>query len=350
MRRLKKALSLTLALALSLALAVPAFAAGTVKVVEDQNLGIKVTMNEFLREETHRYSFDDGMFILEQTIHVVADNSTVTVEALEGRKYADPVLQGSSRWSSINFDTNSPEYAAYQDFVNNRESYAYNSGESYVWDPEIKTFWNSNSSPSWPLTEVITYTVSPTQPEEFGICLDKLYGISPMCESDYAKLISVGTEQPTEPEKPTEPEQPTEPTTPTEPEQPTAPTTPSTPDTPGSYTVKKGDTWSTICTNFYGTNAQRYALQKANKGVALKEGAVITLPEKLGKDPLIPAPAAGAGEKLYTVKAGDTLGKIAAAEYGKVSEYKAIFTRNADRLKNANIIYEGQVIVLPVKK
>ena len=123
--------------------------------------------------------------------------------------------------------------------MNNRESYAYNSGESYVWDPEIKTFWNSNSSPSWPLTEVITYTVSPTQPEEFGICLDKLYGISPMCESDYAKLISVGTEQPTEPEKPTEPEQPTEPTPPTEPEQPTAPTTPSTPDTPGSYTVKK---------------------------------------------------------------------------------------------------------------
>lgn len=350
MRRLKKALSLTLALTLSLSLSSPAFAAGTVKVVEDQNLGIKVTMNEFLREETHRYSFDDGMFILEQTIHVVADNSTVTVEALEGRKYADPVLQGSSRWSSINFNTNSPEYAAYQDFVNNRESYAYNSGESYVWDPEIKTFWNLNSSPSWPLTEVITYTVSPTQPEEFGICLDKLYGISPMCESDYAKLISVGTEQPAEPEQPTEPEQSTQPTTPTEPEQPTAPTTPSTPDVPGSYTVKKGDTWSTICTNFYGTNAQRYALQKANKGVALKEGAVITLPEKLGKDTLIPAPAAGTGEKLYTVKAGDTLGKIAAAEYGKVSEYKAIFARNADRLKNANTIYEGQVIVLPVKK
>ena len=134
------------------------------------------------------------------------------------------------------------------------------------------------------------------------------------------------------------------------PTEPTQPTTPATPDAPGTYTVKKGDTWSSICTNFYGTNAQRYALQKANKGVALKEGAVITLPEKLGKDTLIPAPAAAAGEKLYTVKAGDTLGKIAAAEYGKVSEYKAIFERNADRLKNANLIYEGQVIVLPVKK
>lgn len=44
--------------------------------------------------------------------------------------------------------------------------------------------------------------------------------------------------------------------------------------------MKKGDTWENIC-----TNAQRYALQKANKGVALKEGAVITLPEKLGKAP-----------------------------------------------------------------
>lgn len=136
----KKLLSLALALVMCLGRTVPAFAAGTVKVVEDQILGLKVTMHEFLREETHRYSFDDGMFILEQTIYVVADNSTVTVEALEGRKYADPLLQGLNRRSIVSMDRNSPEYAAYQDFVNNRESYAYNSGESYVWDPDIKTF------------------------------------------------------------------------------------------------------------------------------------------------------------------------------------------------------------------
>ena len=30
-------------------------------------------------------------------------------------------------------------------------------------------------------------------------------------------------------------------------------------------------------------------------------------------------------------------------------KYKAIFERNADRLVNANAIYEGQVIVLPAK-
>ena len=30
-------------------------------------------------------------------------------------------------------------------------------------------------------------------------------------------------------------------------------------------------------------------------------------------------------------------------------KYKAIFERSADRLVNANTIYEGQVIVLPAK-
>lgn len=102
----KKLLSLALALVMCLGRTVPAFAAGTIKVVEDQILGLKVTMHEFLREETHRYSFDDGMFILEQTIYVVADNSTVTVEALEGRKYADPLSRVStggalSLWTAI---------------------------------------------------------------------------------------------------------------------------------------------------------------------------------------------------------------------------------------------------------
>ena len=161
---------------------------------------------------------------------------------------------------------------------------------------------------------------------------------------------SDSSEQSTEPTTPTEPTQPTEPATPDQPEQPDQPDQPAVPDAPGTYTVKRGDTWGSICTNFYGTNAQRYALMNANKNVKLKEGTVITLPEKLGKDTLIPAPAAAEGEKLYTVKAGDTLGKIAAAEYGRAGEYQAIFERNADRLKNANTIYEGQVIVLPARK
>lgn len=154
---------------------------------------------------------------------------------------------------------------------------------------------------------------------------------------------------PVEPAVPAEPATPVEPAVPAEPAAPIEPAAPAEPAAPGSYTVKKGDTWGSICTNFYGTNAQRNALMKANKSVKLTAGAVITLPEKLGRDKLIAAPAAGEGEKLYTVKAGDTLSKIAAAEYGKASAYKTIFERNKDRLKNADTIYEGQVIVLPAK-
>ena len=36
-------------------------------------------------------------------------------------------------------------------------------------------------------------------------------------------------------------------------------------------------------------------------------------------------------------------------ENSSLMKYKAIFERNADRLANANTIYEGQVIVLPAK-
>lgn len=95
--------------------------------------------------------------------------------------------------------------------------------------------------------------------------------------------------------------------------------------------------------NNYGTYGAWRELYKANKGAAL------VLPETLGKVWLIAAPAAADGETLYTVKAGDTLGTIAKATYGDMMKYKTIFERNADRLVNANTIYEGQVIVLPAK-
>ena len=155
----------------------------------------------------------------------------------------------------------------------------------------------------------------------------------------YIKLGGVD-EQPTAPAQPTAP---TQPTAPAQPEQPAAPVA------AGSYTVKKGDTYGTIALNNYGTYGVWSELYKANKGVKLTEGATLVLPETLGKVARINAPAAASGETLYTVKAGDTLGAIAKATYGDVMKYKTIFERNADRLVNANTIYEGQVIVLPAK-
>ena len=150
-------------------------------------------------------------------------------------------------------------------------------------------------------------------------------------------------------EQPTAPAQPTAPTQPAAPAQPAAPTQPAAPAAAGSYTVKKGDTYGTIALNNYGTYGVWSELYKANKGAKLTEGATLVLPETLGKVARINAPAAASGETLYTVKAGDTLGAIAKATYGDVMKYKTIFERNADRLVNANTIYEGQVIVLPVK-
>ena len=92
-------------------------------------------------------------------------------------------------------------------------------------------------------------------------------------------------------------------------------------------------------------------------GVALENGLVLhrIAIDRLGNRTQriaglnsIEAFAAG-GESLYTVKAGDTLGAVAQAIYGDAMKYKAIFERNADRLANADTIYEGQVIVLPAK-
>ena len=155
----------------------------------------------------------------------------------------------------------------------------------------------------------------------------------------YIKLGGVD-EQPTAPAQPTAP---TQPTAPAQPEQPAAPVA------AGSYTVKKGDTYGTIALNNYGTYGVWSELYKVNKGAKLTEGTTLVLPETLGKVARINAPVAASGETLYTVKAGDTLGAIAKATYGDVMKYKTIFERNADRLVNANTIYEGQVIVLPAK-
>src|SRR5699024_3676556 len=127
----------------------------------------------------------------------------------------------------------------------------------------------------------------------------------------------------------------------------------TTPDGTVTYTEQKGDTLGFITTNYYGNNAQRNALYRANieafraTNGQLRPGMTLVIPETLGGGERLSYPVAGEGETLYTVKAGDTLSKIAQSVYGDMWRYKDIFERNSDRLKNANTIYEGQVIVMP---
>ena len=52
---------------------------------------------------------------------------------------------------------------------------------------------------------------------------------------------------------------------------------------------------------------------------------------------------------MYTVKSGDTLSKIAKAEYGDAMKYPIIFEANQPMLKDPDEIYPGQVLRLPPK-
>ncbi|MFB9055140.1 peptidoglycan-binding protein LysM [Mariniflexile ostreae] len=51
--------------------------------------------------------------------------------------------------------------------------------------------------------------------------------------------------------------------------------------------------------------------------------------------------------QFYTVKSGDTLGKIAKKYYGNAMKYPVIFEANKPMLKNPDLIYPGQVLRIP---
>ena len=65
--------------------------------------------------------------------------------------------------------------------------------------------------------------------------------------------------------------------------------------------------------------------------------------------PAQPAPSLGGTgtARTYTVKAGDSLSKIAKREYGDAGKWNAIFEANRDKIKNPDLIHPGQVLNLP---
>ena len=60
-----------------------------------------------------------------------------------------------------------------------------------------------------------------------------------------------------------------------------------------------------------------------------------------------PPPGAAAAAKTYTVKAGDTLSKIAKEHLGDSSDYMKIFNANKDQLSDPDKIKPGQVLKIP---
>ena len=61
----------------------------------------------------------------------------------------------------------------------------------------------------------------------------------------------------------------------------------------------------------------------------------------------IKATGAGAAASTYTVKAGDTLSKIAKEHLGDANAYHDIFNANRDQLSDPDKIKPGQVLKIP---
>ena len=60
------------------------------------------------------------------------------------------------------------------------------------------------------------------------------------------------------------------------------------------------------------------------------------------------APAFGEPRsRTVTVKAGDSLSKIAKHELGDANKWKAIYEANKDKIKDPDLIHPGQVLDIP---
>jgi len=53
------------------------------------------------------------------------------------------------------------------------------------------------------------------------------------------------------------------------------------------------------------------------------------------------------GSQTYTVKAGDSLSKIAKHFYGDASKWKKIHAANADKIPNPDLIHPGLELTIP---
>lgn len=61
-------------------------------------------------------------------------------------------------------------------------------------------------------------------------------------------------------------------------------------------------------------------------------------------------PAKTTTDTTYTVKKGDCLWNIAKKFYGNGSKYTVIYNANKSKIKNPNLIYPGQVFIIPALK
>lgn len=108
----------------------------------------------------------------------------------------------------------------------------------------------------------------------------------------------------------------------------------------GNYYVK--DVSRQISSNGYSHSA---TLIRTDFGSSLKI-STSTSQKKVQKS--VPSsPKADSAKRTYTVKKGDCLWNIAKQFYGSGSAYTKIYDANTNQIANPNLIYPGQVFVIP---
>jgi nucleoid-associated protein YgaU len=140
----------------------------------------------------------------------------------------------------------------------------------------------------------------------------------------------------------------------TRPQAPAVSTTPSI----VTYTVQRGDTLHAIARRFYGDPAGFAAIDQANSGRVMSDGAIFDDPSSIrpGWQLDIPQPTQRVEERSdgrwYTVQAGDTLSGIAATLLGDAGRWSELYAMNQASVggplsNNPNLIQPGMQLHLP---
>ena len=109
----------------------------------------------------------------------------------------------------------------------------------------------------------------------------------------------------------------------------------------GNYYVK--DITRQISSSGYSHSA---TLIKTDVGSSLKTSTKSKDKKKPVKK-VASSPSKSTAQRTYTVKKGDCLWNIAKKFYGNGSAYTKIYDANTNKIANPNLIYPGQVFVIP---
>ncbi len=92
----------------------------------------------------------------------------------------------------------------------------------------------------------------------------------------------------------------------------------------------------------FGKGKQSDTAKRGFEGV--RSGSSSTLRKEPSPSPTTPAAATA---RSYVVKSGDSLSKISQQFYGDANQWRKIYEANRDQIKNPDLIYPGQTLVIP---